>query len=134
MIVVLDNNVIISAAMFWTSIPAQALRKARMDKFKIIASHNTLTELYHTLLNSKFNKYVTEAKRVEFFEIYKNALQIIPVTESINACRDPKDNKFLELAVSAKADFIITGDKDLLDLNPFRGTQIITPKEFVEKI
>lgn len=133
MVVVIDNNVIISAAMFWTSIPAQALRKARKNEFKIIASQNTLTELFNTLLNSKFDKYVTISKRIEFFEIYKNALQIIPVTTSINACRDPKDNMFLELAVSENANLIVSGDKDLLELNPFRNIQIISPKEFIEK-
>lgn len=134
MVVVFDNNVIISAAMFWTSIPAQALRKARKNEFKIIASQFTLTELYDTLLNSKFDKYVTIPKRIEFFEIYKNASQIVPVTTSINVCRDPKDDMFLELAVSGNANIIISGDKDLLELNPFRGIQIISPKEFIEQI
>ena len=75
MIVVVDNNVIISAAMFWTSIPAQALRNARNNKFKIIASQFTLTELFETLLNSKFDKYVTIPKRIEFLKIYRNALK-----------------------------------------------------------
>jgi predicted nucleic acid-binding protein len=52
---------------------------------------------------------------------------------SIDACRDPKDNKFLELAVEAGAACIITGDKDLLVLNPFRNIPIFTPAEFLEK-
>jgi len=120
--------------MFWTSIPAQALRKARKNGFKIIASQYTLTELYDTLLNSKFDKYVTESKRIEFYNIYESALQIIPVTTTVIACRDPKDDMFLELAVSGNANIIVTGDKDLLALNPFRGIQIISPKEFIEQI
>ena len=49
----------------------------------------------------------------------------------ITECRDPKDNKFLELAVAGKADCIVTGDKDLLELHPFRNIRIITPKEFL---
>ncbi len=134
MVVVFDNNVIISAAMSWTSVPAQAFRKARKSHHKISISKPTLAELKTTLLDAKFDKYVSLSKRIEFYEIYKSSLQIIPVTTSIVACRDPKDNMFLELAVSAKADYIITGDKDLLVLNPFRGTQIISPEEFVEKI
>ena len=51
----------------------------------------------------------------------------------IDICRDPKDNKFLELAVSGKADFIITGDQDLLVLNPFRNIEIITINEFLTR-
>ena len=50
-----------------------------------------------------------------------------PVTTTIRRCRDPKDDKFLELAVDAKADWIITGDKDLLELSPFQSTSILTP-------
>ncbi len=51
---------------------------------------------------------------------------LIEITETVNICRDPKDNKLLELAVSGKANFIITGDQDLLVLNPFRNIEIIT--------
>ncbi len=51
----------------------------------------------------------------------------------ITECRDPKDNKFLELAVAGNADCIVTGDKDLLVLDPFRNIRIITPKEFLDQ-
>ena len=63
-------------------------------------------------------------------DIEKEALFIEPVVK-ISECRDPKDNKFLELAVAGKADCIVTGDKDLLVLNPFRGTKIISPIDFL---
>ena len=59
--------------------------------------------------------------------------EIIIVFEEIDICRDPKDNKFLEVAVNGKADFIITGDKDLLVLNPFQGIEIITVNEFLSR-
>ena len=52
-------------------------------------------------------------------------------TERITACRDPKDDKFLELAVNGHADLIVSGDADLLTLNPFQGTPIVTPADFV---
>jgi predicted nucleic acid-binding protein len=57
----------------------------------------------------------------------------VTITESIAACRDPKDDKFLELAVSCRADRIITGDADLLALDPFRGSAIVTPAIFVQE-
>jgi len=57
--------------------------------------------------------------------------ELVQVTETINSCRDAKDNKFLELAVAGKASCIVSGDDDLLVLNPFRGIPIITPREFL---
>jgi putative PIN family toxin of toxin-antitoxin system len=62
-------------------------------------------------------------------DIEKEALFIESVVK-ISECRDPKDNKFLELAVAGNADCIVTGDKDLLVLNPYRGTKIISPANF----
>lgn len=57
--------------------------------------------------------------------------ELIEITTSVTACRDVKDNKFLELAVSGKADYIVSGDEDLLVLNPFRGIPILTPRNFL---
>ena len=62
-------------------------------------------------------------------DIEKEALFIESVVK-ISECRDPKDNKFLELAVAGNADCIVTGDKDLLVLNPYCGTKIISPANF----
>jgi predicted nucleic acid-binding protein len=59
------------------------------------------------------------------------AAELVAISERIAACRDPKDDKFLELAVSGKAEVIVSGDGDLLDLNPFRGIPIVTPATFV---
>ena len=56
---------------------------------------------------------------------------MVNITEHIAACRDPKDDKFLELAVSGRADLIVSGDQDMLALNPFRGISIVTPAAFV---
>jgi predicted nucleic acid-binding protein len=53
------------------------------------------------------------------------------VTEVVTDCRDPKDNKFLELAVSGRATHIVTGDPDLLTLHPFRGVAIMTAQAFL---
>jgi predicted nucleic acid-binding protein len=60
------------------------------------------------------------------------AAELVTITERIAACRDATDDKFLELAVSGRADLIVTGDADLLALNPFRDIPIITPGVFVQ--
>ena len=57
--------------------------------------------------------------------------ELVQITETVAACRDPKDDQILELAVSGNADYIVTGDDDLLTLNPFCGIAIITPADFV---
>ena len=59
-------------------------------------------------------------------------VEFVTITEAVQACRDPSDDKILELAVNGRADYIITGDDDLLVMNPFRGIPIIRPAEFLE--
>ena len=58
---------------------------------------------------------------------------MVVVTAVVSVCRDPKDDKFLELAVSGAATHIISGDDDLLSLHPFRGVAIISPQDFVSE-
>jgi uncharacterized protein len=60
------------------------------------------------------------------------AAELVKITERIAACRDPTDDKFLELAVNGHADLIVSGDADLLALNPFRGIPIVPPATFVQ--
>jgi putative PIN family toxin of toxin-antitoxin system len=60
------------------------------------------------------------------------AAELVTITEGITACRDPRDDKFLELAVNGRADLIVSGDRDLLVLDPFRGISIVTPAAFVQ--
>jgi uncharacterized protein len=62
----------------------------------------------------------------------KEISKIIDVNQQVSVCRDPKDNMYLELALSGKADVIITGDNDLLILHPFINIPIITPKDFLD--
>ena len=68
------------------------------------------------------------AKKLGIFYVNSTPVEI---DETISECRDHRDNKFLELAVCGKADFIISGDEDLLVLNRFRNIQIITPDSFL---
>ncbi len=56
------------------------------------------------------------------------------IQETVRVCRDPKDDKFLELAVNGRADCIVSGDDDLLVPNPFRGVDVLTPSDFLDAI
>lgn len=70
---------------------------------------------------------------MRFMVSFLKVAEMVEIDEAITICRDPKDNKLLELAVSGNANFLVTGDKDLLVLNPFRGIEIIVPRDFLEK-
>lgn len=88
-------------------------------------------ELADVLGRNKLNKYLLEEERMRFLVGLLKQAELVRVTETIDSCRDPKDNKFLELAVAGHANCIVSGDKDLLVLNLFRGVPIMTPSEFL---
>jgi len=128
--VIFDTNVLISAVLIKNSVSDIALRKAQ-NSCTILCSNSIFIEYTEKLLLPKFNKYASLIKRKNMLnDIEKEALFIEPVV-NISECRDPNDNKFLELAVAANADCIVTGDNDLLILNPFRGIKIISPSDFL---
>jgi uncharacterized protein len=91
-----------------------------------------MTELNEVLRREKFNKYLTEQERLEFLAKLIKESHLIEVVDQIQECRDPDDDKFLELAVSGQADFLVSGDKDLLTMGPFRQIPIGTPRELMD--
>ena len=128
--VVPDTNVVVSAALFPQSPPGEVIDYA-MRQRAIIASAATLAELNDVLLRPRFERYLQEARRLEFLHHLEQEAELVTITHRITACRDPKDDKFLELAVSGNASHIITGDNDLLALHPFRNIPILTPAAFL---
>ncbi|MFN5504095.1 MAG: putative toxin-antitoxin system toxin component, PIN family [Pseudanabaena sp.] len=129
---VVDNNILVSALLVKNSAPFQVISKIE-ERDVILYSEETLLELNQVLSRKKFIKYFAiEEKQAFIFKLLEKA-ELVEIEESINICRDPKDDKFLELAVSGKADFIITGDQDLLVLNPFRNIEIITANDFLSR-
>lgn len=129
---VCDVNVIISAVLLPGNKPDRALKKAQ-DLGELLVSESIWLELEQVLARPKFNRYITKEERNNFLVDLSETVQFMKVTEQINECRDPKDNKYLELAVSGLAECIVTGDDDLLVLNPRRGIEILTVQEFLEK-
>lgn len=127
---VFDTNVLISAFLYTQSKPRQALEQAQ-DIGIIIFSISVFSELKEVLYRPKFDKYLTLSRRQELLDNLAETIQFIDVTEQINECRDPKDNKYLELAICGEAQCIITGDDDLLILNPWQGIEILTVQDFL---
>ncbi|MES2425537.1 MAG: putative toxin-antitoxin system toxin component, PIN family [Bacteroidota bacterium] len=129
---VLDTNTLVSAFLLSrNTVAAQAYYKAK-SLGKIICSDETFNEFSDIFIRPKFDRYVHLNKRLSIIEDLKFLIYFTPVTTSLQVCRDSKDNKFLELAVDANAVCIITGDKDLLVLNPFNKISILTPAEFLK--
>lgn len=131
--VVLDTNVLISAALFPDSTPGQVLDMTGSE-IDLMISSETLAELDDVLKRSRFQRYIREVQRLRFLEALEETGILVDVTLSVAACRDPKDDKFLELAVGGSATHIVSGDQDLLDLHPFRGISIVSPRRFLYEV
>ena len=130
---VFDTNVIVSAILFHQGTPAQALETA-LDEGEVIISEAIVRELNDVLSREKFARYASEEDRSRFLQSLLRESRLIEVEEVIEVCRDPKDNKYLEAAVSGGAECVISGDNDLLVLHPFRGIPIYRPHEFLRRI
>jgi putative PIN family toxin of toxin-antitoxin system len=126
---VLDTNVVLSGLLFPGAIPSQALLKAQ--KATILASEATLLELVEVIGRGRFDRYVEAGIRQRLLAEYMKTTERVEIYHSIRACRDVKDDKFLELAVDGRANAIVTGDNDLLALHPFRGIPILTPADYL---
>jgi putative PIN family toxin of toxin-antitoxin system len=128
---VFDTNCLLSASILPNSLMREAFDNA-VSLGSIASSQEVWEEYIQVLFREKFDKYfVSNEERLFIINLIGTKLQFFSPTEIIEDCRDPKDNKFLELAVSANASCIITGDKDLLVLHPFRGIPILTAADFL---
>ncbi|MDZ8186381.1 MAG: putative toxin-antitoxin system toxin component, PIN family [Nostoc sp. ChiSLP02] len=132
-LIVIDTNVLLSAALSPNGTARKALDKAYKD-FKLAQSEETYQELSIRIYKRKFDKYISDEDRQYLLDAVKKYSQFIQIKSQINICRDPDDNKFLELAQDSNAEFLITGDRDLLSLKTLAEyeNQIITPRDFLD--
>ncbi|MEQ9405095.1 MAG: putative toxin-antitoxin system toxin component, PIN family [Cyclobacteriaceae bacterium] len=104
------------------------------QKIELILSEQLRAELTEVTGRKKFKKYFSKEKVSELLKLMDFIGTDYEVMQYPDACRDPKDNFLLGLIQVSKADFLVTGDQDLLELNPFEGTEIIEPNELLNKI
>jgi len=127
--VVIDANVFISA-FGWGGNPLRIIELLETGAIRNCISEEILNELCAALSYPKLAfPQKLQSDILEFVLAYSD---IYEIKEHLNITPDPKDNKFFDCALSAKAKFIITGDKGLLSIKQFRGTKIITPEEFLK--
>lgn len=97
-------------------------------------SADAIAELNDVLGREKFARYVSEEQRARFLRSLLHEARLVEIQDKVRACRDPKDDKVLELAVNGEADCIVSGNEDLLSLDPFRGIQILAPEKFLDAL
>jgi putative PIN family toxin of toxin-antitoxin system len=128
--VVVDTNILVSFAIR----PNQDFDRL-FDYLAVHAttmvSEETITELFTVLTRETFRSYIPLQSAIDYVEWYAGISESVAVTEHAAACRDPRDDKFLSLAVAGKADCVVSGDSDLLDMVDYRGIPIYRAAEFL---
>jgi len=127
--VVLDTNVLISAVLSPHGKTFACLSWV-LDNATLLTSRELLDELDTRLARAKFNKYVDDGRRRAFVADLAFTAVLVEVRGVVKLCRDPDDDKLLEIIVAGGADCLVTGDQDLLVFNPFQGVPILTPAGF----
>lgn len=129
---VIDTNLWISRLLMLGGTAARAVDHALSWGIPLM-SEETLVELSEVLARSKFDRYVSREDRQNFLRLLGGIVRVIPITQRIAACRDPKDDKFLDVALNGEVALILSEDDDLLVLHPFHGIKIMNPADFLNK-
>ena len=130
---VFDTNAVVSALLFERSVPGRAFFAA-LRRGTLLVSEETTRELADVLGRPKFDRYVTADERDRFLAALLRQADLVGVEENVTASRDPRDDKFLSLALAGSASVVVSGDEDLLVLHPFRGVRILRPAELLSEL
>jgi putative PIN family toxin of toxin-antitoxin system len=130
--IVVDTNVLVSRLLAADSVPGQAVRVARRNG-RLLVSEDTMNELAGVLSRAKLDRYISLEDRKQFLRQLVRIAEFVSIVQVARACRDPKDDKFLEVALNGKADLIITGDADLLALHSWREVKILSSGDFLKE-
>lgn len=128
--IILDTNLWISYLISSRLIKIDLLLER--GKVRLIFSEESLQEFIEVATRPKFSKYFSEEDIRELLDLFDYFGELIEVNSVVELCRDPKDNFLLALAKDSQADYLITGDKDLLEIKQFESTQIVTFSDFIE--
>ena len=128
--ILIDTNIVISG-LFFHGLPNQLFKELDFEKFNVCINEEILDEyerqIYKKIINPKYK--LNRELNDKFF----SSLQRFEKFSDLKVCRDPKDDKFINCAIDAKAMYIVSGDNDLLTLKNFAGVEIVTAREFYEK-
>ncbi|MFY9259485.1 MAG: putative toxin-antitoxin system toxin component, PIN family [Gallionella sp.] len=130
--VILDTRTLIGAILKPHTLPAEVYYHASKHH-RLIASKETIQEMMEVVGRDKFDRFRDRDERIKALSFYLSLVEIGNANVVVNDCRDPKDNKFLSLAISLSADMIISSDDDLLVLHPYKQTRILTVRQYAEE-
>ena len=131
---VIDTNVLISAALRSTSTPRRVLQAVQARNGTIVFSDETFEELRTRLERPRFARYIEPGDRHAFVDQLLRTAEWTAITNSRLGCRDKDDDKLLETALLGEANYLVSGDEDLLEMSPFRGIPIVRPAEILARI
>jgi uncharacterized protein len=130
--VIIDNNIIISHLMTReTTILDKLIKQTVNGKIQLFISNSILIELKEALQYPNLKKRIISSKAAQFMAWYKYNSELVEPESKLSVCRDPKDDKFLDLAQHVQADFILSGDKDLIVLEQLGNTVILSPSKWL---
>lgn len=128
---VLDTNVLISAALSSGGSPRAVVDAARAANDILLFSDETFHELRTRLLGPKFDAYVSWEGRALYLAQLEAVSEWVSITGAKLGCRDPDDDKVLETTLLGEAGCLVTGDRHMLEMSPFHGIPIVTPAQFI---
>jgi putative PIN family toxin of toxin-antitoxin system len=126
---VFDTSSLVPACLYPEREPARILRHALLAH-EVFASVETFDELAAVLAREKFDAWQPRERRLTWVRLFREAVTWVEVAALVTECRDPKDDKFLALALSAKAHILVSSDIHLLEMHPFRGVRILSLADF----
>lgn len=130
---VVDTNVLVSGLLRGRA-TRPILKAFRDQKFRLIVSPFLIEEFLRVTSRPMLQPYISARERQAIAWYLQTQAHLVIPHSRITACRDPKDNVFLEAAVAGRADAVVTRDQDLLVLHPFRHIPILTPRQFLQRI
>lgn len=129
--VVLDTNVLISAALRPKGTPRAVVNAVRAENGVLLFSDETFDELRSRLHRPKFDGYVDRGDRAVYLALLEPVSEWVSIAGVKLGCRDPDDDRLLETALMGEADCLVTGDRDLLEMFLFHDIPILTPEAFL---
>jgi putative PIN family toxin of toxin-antitoxin system len=133
--VVLDANILASGAIAATGTLSRIIDAWRSGTFSVIVSAPILEELERTFQKPYFRRHLTDKQSSRFMMLLQRRATVSPITVAVHGiATDPEDDRILATAISAKADYLVTGDTKLQRLGTYQAVAILTPRKFVETL
>ena len=133
--VVVDTNVFVSGLLKTSVTCRRIIHKLSKKEFILIVSHEILEELIEVIGRPKFHHIIMRETAEKLIKAIRAKAILVKPSKKLNLVKnDPDDDRFLEAALEGKADFLVTGDKNLLSLRTFHTTDIVSPAEFIKLI